>query len=323
MTAAGVAAALSTSLAGCDANRTPGLLPGSDATGGVGGPGGGPADPGGGPTDPPISSLPPLQNGAPTVPSPTGPPPSVITRLPGQGSLVALTIDDGVDSAVVAAYCELAQQTGLRLTFFVTAVYPSWTENASLLRPLVDSGQIQLGNHTWSHPSLAASPTSKVVDEITRCEKFLNNTFGVTGRPFLRPPYGAYNANSRAVAASLGYTATTMWEGSFADSSLLSETDLIAMARRWLLAQHIVIGHANYPTVTHCYGQILDLIRERSLQTVTLDDVFFPGGTRQRQASADPNYPADKLKPSGSTQPPGGSGGSGMPRTTPTKPIRT
>src|SRR5665647_2644987 len=37
-------------------------------------------------------------------------------------------------------------------------------------------------------------------------QKFLNNTFGVTGKPFMRPPYGARNSNVDSVAANLGYT---------------------------------------------------------------------------------------------------------------------
>jgi hypothetical protein len=35
-----------------------------------------------------------------------------------------------------------------------------------------------------------------------------------------------------------------------------------------------VVGHANLPTITHCFGQLLDIIRSRNLQTVTLNDVF-------------------------------------------------
>jgi peptidoglycan-N-acetylglucosamine deacetylase len=35
-----------------------------------------------------------------------------------------------------------------------------------------------------------------------------------------------------------------------------------------------VIAHANLPTITHCYPQLLDLIHSRGLQTVTLHDVF-------------------------------------------------
>lgn len=320
MAATGVAAALSGALGGCtDAGSMTGPGPaagtGAPDTSGVLG-----ATASNGSSGSATSGYPSLQSGPPTSVTPTGKPASVITRLPGKGSLLALTVDDGVNPVVVRAYCDLARQTGLRLTFFVTAAFASWTDNAAVLRPLVDSGQIQLGNHTWSHPSLTTLSSSRIAEEITRCEKFLTNTYGVTGRPFLRPPYGAHNATTRAVAASLGYTTTTMWEGSFADSGLLSEKDLLAMADRWLLAQHIVIGHANYETVTRVYGQILDLIRARSLQTVTLDDVFFPDGARARRVPVDPSYPSDKLTPWRSTPPPVTLGGA---TTTSGRPVRT
>lgn len=49
---------------------------------------------------------------------------------------------------------------------------------------------------------------------------------------------------------------------------------LLAQARRWLTGGRVVIGHANHPTVTHLYGQILDILRDRSLATVTLADCY-------------------------------------------------
>lgn len=73
-----------------------------------------------------------------------------------------------------------------------------------------------------------------------------------------------------------------LWLGSFGDSARLTEDQLLANARQWLPAQHVVIGHANLPTVTHLYGQIVDILRSRSLQTATLDDVFYGTTGRHR-----------------------------------------
>lgn len=74
--------------------------------------------------------------------------------LPGNGDALALTLDDGVDSDVVRMYTQFAKDTGLRFTYFVNGRYHSWTDHKDLIRPLVDSGQIQLGNHTFNHPDL-------------------------------------------------------------------------------------------------------------------------------------------------------------------------
>jgi len=107
-----------------------------------------------------------------------------LTALPGKGASLALTVDDGTDSAVVAAYIKFAQDTGARFTFFVTASYPAWTQHRDALRPLVESGQIQLGNHTWNHPDLTTLTPAKVADQLLRTRKFLSDNYGVDGGPY-------------------------------------------------------------------------------------------------------------------------------------------
>ena len=205
------------------------------------------------------------------VPLPGG---GVLNKLPGDGNLLALTVDDGVNTDVVRLYTQFAKDTGVRLTYFVNGMYPSWTDNLALLRPLVESGQIQLGNHTWSHPNLTKLPASRVAQQISRNDEFLKTTFGVDARPYLRPPYGRHNSTVDAVAADLGYTAITLWSGSLSDSTVITEDYIVQMARRYFTGQAIVIGHLNHPPVTHVYEQLRDLIRARNLRTVTLNDVF-------------------------------------------------
>ncbi|MFD4441285.1 polysaccharide deacetylase family protein [Nocardia sp. NPDC058519] len=223
----------------------------------------------------------------PTVPAPAQPllppppggpksiiPPKPITALPGQGLSMALTVDDGASPEVVGAYVKWARDTGARFTFFVTGYYESWTIHRDAMRPLVDSGQIQLGNHTWDHAALTKIGTTEVADQLSRTKTFLRNNFGVDGTPFYRPPFGYHNATVDKVAADLGYTVPTMWYGSLSDSGLITEEYLIECAYKYFAAQSIIIGHANFPPVTHCYGQLVDIIKERNLSLVTLNDVL-------------------------------------------------
>ncbi|WP_110315969.1 polysaccharide deacetylase family protein [Mycolicibacterium moriokaense] len=204
------------------------------------------------------------------VPAPVG----VLTRLPGDGNQLALTVDDGVNSAVVAAFCQFCRDTGTRLTFFVNGVNPSWSDNAPALRPMVDSGQVQVANHTWSHPYLNRISLSAVHDQIKRNADFLQNTYGSDGAPYFRPPYGVHNADIDRVAADLGYTTVTLWSGTIGDSLPETAANLLACATRSFLPQQIVLAHANLPTITSCYNQLNQLIVSRGLQTVTLNDVF-------------------------------------------------
>ncbi|WP_182348875.1 polysaccharide deacetylase family protein [Tomitella gaofuii] len=218
--------------------------------------------------EPPALPPPPPASARVTVP------PGPLTALPGPGQNLALTVDDGADPAVVEAYIQFAEDTGARFTFFVTGRYPAWTDLAPRLRPLVDTGQIQLGNHTWSHPDLTSLGADDVADELNRTRRLLRNTYGVDGTPYFRPPYGYRNPQLDRIAADLGYTVPTLWFGSLSDSGIITEEYLVKMAHRYFTPQAIVIGHANHPTVTHCYPQLVEVIRERNLSMVTLDDVL-------------------------------------------------
>jgi peptidoglycan-N-acetylglucosamine deacetylase len=218
----------------------------------------------------------------PSPPRPSPPPPTrvplpaggVLNALPGNGNQFALTLDDGVDSNVVRLYTQFAKDSGVRLTYFVNGVNPSWTENRPLLAPLVESGQIQLGNHTWSHPDLTTVGAAELGTQLTRNERFLMDTYGVDPKPYLRPPYGKHNHEVRTAAADLGYSAITMWDGSLSDSTVITEDYIAAMADKYFQPRAIVIGHLNHPPVTHVYDKLLGVIHARQLQTVTLADVF-------------------------------------------------
>lgn len=204
------------------------------------------------------------------VPIPKGP----LFGLPGDLPLLALTIDDGVSTDVVAAYVKFAKRTGMRLTFFVNGIRPSWTDHAAALKPLIESGQVQIGNHTWSHPDLTKLSTAGIIDELMTNHDFIKKTYGVDARPYFRPPFGARNDAVDAAAASIGYTVPLMWYGSLSDSSPISDVDLVSGATQWFLPRHIVIGHANFPTVTRHFAELVSLVRQRGLTPVTLDDVF-------------------------------------------------
>ena len=220
------------------------------------------------PPGPPALLPPPSQSARIQVPG------GVLSSLPGDGDLLALTVDDGVSSEVVQAYTQFAKDTGIRLTYFVNGVYSSWTDHADLLRPLVDDGQIQLANHTWLHPNLTKLPLVAVAEEFRHNHDFLWKTYGVDVRPYFRPPYGAHNAHVDEVAGELGYTVNTLWTGDLGDQVVMSETDIVKMAEAYFNPQAVVIGHLNHMPVTNVYGQLVDIIRARKLRTVTLDDVF-------------------------------------------------
>ncbi|KQS68345.1 hypothetical protein [Modestobacter sp. Leaf380] len=94
------------------------------------------------------------------------------------------------------------------------------------------------------------------------------STYGVDPRPFYRPPYCYQDA------AAVGYTCSVLRYGSLSDSGLITPQQVVDSASQWFLPQHIVIGHLDCTPVTTVFPQLAQLIADRGLQTVTLDDVF-------------------------------------------------
>ena len=211
----------------------------------------------------------------PKIPAAVPGPAASVTRAPGPGHQIALTVDDGFDPETVAAYVRLATDTGLALTFDpIGRLADTWQRHVKALRPLIEKGQVQIANHTFHHRLLTQCSDAQVRTEIERNEEWIEKTFRVTSRPYLRPPSGLRDARTDAIAGSLGFTRILMWQGSFEDAAPVSATQLMTNAREALLPGAVVVGHANVGTVTGLYPQLTALIRERGLQPVTLDQMF-------------------------------------------------
>jgi peptidoglycan-N-acetylglucosamine deacetylase len=201
--------------------------------------------------------------------------PFTISEGPKGGRRIALTIDDGFCAPCADFYVSLAQGTGIHLTFSPNGVYgPIWDPLAASLLPLIQQGQVQIGNHTYHHYNLLALSDAAVDEEIQRNEEWIASTFGITARPWFRPPYGDHDDRTDDIAGELGYTNILMWNGSFGDSTPIAPAQLLQLARRYLEPGTIMLGHANYTTIEPLWDQIAQLIDERGLQPVTLDEMF-------------------------------------------------
>ncbi|WP_222854030.1 polysaccharide deacetylase family protein [Fodinicola acaciae] len=230
----------------------------------------------------PAAAPTPAATGLPPIPPPRPGVPELVNSVAGKAweppkntPRVILTVDDGYDAATVAAYAEFASRTGIPLTFNPNGTYQSvWNPHAKALAPLIEKGQVQIGNHTFTHKNLLGRPAAAIREDIERNEAWINKTFGITSRPYFRPPFGAHNKETDGVVASLGYTKILLWDGTLGDSKLLTPDRLLYFANEYLTAGRIILGHANHPTITHMFDKIENLIKTRKLEPVTLDTAF-------------------------------------------------
>ncbi|HUQ63075.1 MAG TPA: polysaccharide deacetylase family protein [Acidimicrobiales bacterium] len=217
------------------------------------------------------TTLPPL----PPIPAARAGAASVVSKGPAGTSNIAITIDDGYCDECVSAYIDFAEQSGTHLSFAPNGTYRAiWDKYASRLQDLARVGQVQIANHTWSHRKIVGMSNGSIRSEIERNEDWIQQSFGITARPWFRPPFGTHNGQSDDVAAGLGYTKILLWNGTFGDATPETPEELLALASEHLRPGRVMLGHANHPVITHLFPDIQRIISERGLTPVTLDEMF-------------------------------------------------
>jgi peptidoglycan/xylan/chitin deacetylase (PgdA/CDA1 family) len=229
----------------------------------------------------------PVSRAAPVVPTaraPTPRLPAIRPAVPGVAHVVkdgprrneiALTFDDGFCPACVARILRTLARTGAHATIFPNGTYStSWDPQAKLVRTLVARGQLTVGNHTFlHHDALEESPAAFATD-LENDERWIERTFGVTARPFFRPPYGAYDTTTVQIAGEHGYTRVIYWSGTLADSSPRSIPYILHAIRYWAHPGAIILAHGNYPNTSIALPQILAILKARGLRPVTLAELL-------------------------------------------------
>jgi peptidoglycan-N-acetylglucosamine deacetylase len=208
---------------------------------------------------------------------------SLITHGPAKGRMVALTFDDGFCAVCVTTLVRGLQRTGAHATLFPNGTYGStWSDHARAIRAMIARGQVIVGSHTFSHVNAPAVGPAVFAADLDRNERWIQRTFGVTGRPYLRPPYGAYNAGTLQAAGAHGYTKVVTWNGTVADSGMRTRAYLVNAIKYWARPGAIILLHANYPPTAEALPAIVRVLRRKRLRTATLQELI--GGSPYRLA---------------------------------------
>jgi peptidoglycan/xylan/chitin deacetylase (PgdA/CDA1 family) len=116
--------------------------------------------------------------------------PACIWRGDRSRRRIALTFDDGPDPAWTPRILDVLAARDVRATFFVIGERAA--KSPELIRAMKSAGH-EVGNHSWSHPSLWLCAPPRTADEIARTHELLTELTGETPRYF-RPPWGMVNA---------------------------------------------------------------------------------------------------------------------------------
>jgi len=115
--------------------------------------------------------------------------------------VVALTFDDGPSPWTGPILDLLATHEG-HATFFALGCLAAADGAEQTLRRVLETGS-EIGNHTFSHPSLPKLDDDSIRDELERAGSLIEEASGTTLR-YWRPPFFHVDERVRQVVSPLG-----------------------------------------------------------------------------------------------------------------------
>lgn len=188
------------------------------------------------------------------------------SEIPEAKNLIALTFDDGPD-ANAGELLDVLAEKDVKATFFVLHEYAQY--NTALLKRTYDEGH-QIGNHTYTHAYLTQLSKEDAIAEIDKNNDFIESVIGIRTDTY-RPPYLDYNTTV------LNYFPTMTAIGCSIDSkdwSGISKEQIISNVTSNPQDGDIVLLHEPQANTRAAIGEIIDILREKGFEMVTVDELF-------------------------------------------------
>jgi peptidoglycan/xylan/chitin deacetylase (PgdA/CDA1 family) len=138
---------------------------------------------------------------------------------PGRGKLMALTYDDGPNTAWTPALLELLAKHDVRATFFSIGDFAR--REPALLREVAAAGHA-IGNHTYSHVAMPFHTAKTLRRELRMASQAIEDAgvemAQVQGKRLMRPPWGRRRPGTLRLLRDEGYVpviwSVTLWDWS-------------------------------------------------------------------------------------------------------------
>jgi peptidoglycan/xylan/chitin deacetylase (PgdA/CDA1 family) len=196
--------------------------------------------------------------------------------------VVALTFDDGYNSAACSALVDELMATATPATFFPNAVYGAgsptlWRRVAALGFPI--------GNHSTHHPLMTRLPFAAQYSEIASDRAIADRVLGQPTLSVFRPPFGAWNGTTLAAAGAAGYPIVLNWDVTFADSSRRPDgtpwptSSYVRAASRGTNGS-VILGHCGSRIDVAALPSVIAAYRSRGFTFVTVPELLGLPGAR-------------------------------------------
>jgi peptidoglycan/xylan/chitin deacetylase (PgdA/CDA1 family) len=197
-----------------------------------------------------------------------------ITHGPRTRRAVALTFHGDGPEAIVRQVVAVLR----RADAFVTVLAVGrWLASApDVVRMLRDAGH-ELGNHTWSHPTMPRLPAARIRSEVDRAATELDRLTGSAGRWFRPSGTASSTPAIRAAAVAAGYGACLGYDVDPLDYTDPGPDAIVASLARQVRPGSVVSLHLGHPGTVAALPAVLAHLRDRGLAPVTASELLGAG----------------------------------------------
>ena len=197
----------------------------------------------------------------------------LVQRVDTDERTVALTFDDGPTDADADAVLEALALRGVVATFYLNG--KDIEENPEAMQAIIAGGH-EIGNHTWSHRSMAFVSFDTVADEVESTDAAIRAA-GYEGPITFRPPYGnkllilpLYLAQHDRI--------TVTWDASAEDFSdaQQSSSEIVDGTVGMTSPGSIILLHPWFGRTSsqQAIGEVIDRLQAEGYQFVTVSDLI-------------------------------------------------
>ncbi|MDF0725545.1 polysaccharide deacetylase family protein [Cytobacillus sp. S13-E01] len=201
--------------------------------------------------------------------------PNIIEQATTAKKLVALTFDDGPENYYTPMILDILKEKAVPATFFV--VGRQITRFPEVMKRIVNEGH-GIANHSWRHPDLRYTWSSKVREEIQSTQQEMQKVVGRKPDVF-RPPYGALTKADIRVLNEIGMR-NIMWSVDTLDWSGLSGDEIVKIVHEQISPGGIVLQHNFQSNVRLLDGtvealpRIIDDLQKQGYKFVTVQTLL-------------------------------------------------
>ena len=204
------------------------------------------------------------------APAPAAPRKHTYTSCNVDGSVVAMTFDDGPHPKLTPRLLDMLKERNIKATFFV--VGKCVAEYPDIAKRIVDEGH-EIANHSWNHPQLTKLSPSAFDAEISQTNAAIEKATGV--RPVtMRPPYGAINPSlTKRLNEEYGLS-VILWSVDPQDWKIRKSDHVSGHIIKNTAPGAIILAHDIQPTTIDAMPAALDTLQSKGYKFATVTELI-------------------------------------------------